>query len=237
MGEPLRQFLPSTSRAGLSPTLAKDHVLAVAAHELRHPLHLMRMALARHVADNEPARQSLDRYIVRMVRLIDDVVDYVRSEQGALELQRRPLDLHELLFEILEDYRSTFDDRRVRLSVLAPIGIRVNADPQRLIQVFSNLLDNALKFTPSGGAVVIEAAQQGTQVRIVVRDNGRGVAGSALPRALDTRTDLSRATGSGIGLLVARGVVELHGGSLAVHSDGPDRGTEAVVTLPTMATL
>jgi signal transduction histidine kinase len=211
---------------------AKDGLLAVAAHELRHPLHLMRMALARHLDEHNPARDQLERYIQRMVRLIDDLVDFIRTEQDALELQRDWIDLQKLLVDLLEDYRSTFDERRVRLSLVMPGQLRVSADPQRLIQVFSNLLDNALKFTPAGGAVVIEVSRGEREIRIAVRDSGRGVAADILPRVLDMPSTLSSPHGLGIGLSVARRIVELHGGTIAVRSDGPGKGTEAVVTLP-----
>ena len=211
---------------------AKDGLLAVAAHELRHPLHLMKMALARFVADNEPARHGLDRYIKRMSRLIDDLVDFISAEQDALELRREWVDLHELLVELMEDYRSTFDERKVRLSIIAATDLRVSADEHRLIQVLSNLLDNALKFTPAGGAVVIEAARGERHVTIAVRDTGRGVAADVLRQMLNVPMDLSSANGFCIGLSVARRIIELHGGTIVVQSEGPGRGTEAIVTLP-----
>jgi signal transduction histidine kinase len=151
---------------------AKDGLLAVAAHELRHPLHLMRMALARHLEHDSLSREALDCYIQRMTRLIDDLIDFIRTEQDALELRREWLDVHQFLLDLMDDYRSTFDQRRVRLSVIAPVGVRLHADGQRLLQVFSNLLNNALKFTPAGGAVVIEATANVREVTFTVRDNG-----------------------------------------------------------------
>jgi signal transduction histidine kinase len=211
---------------------AKDGLLAVAAHELRHPLHLMRMALARHLDHDPDARQALDRYIQRMTRLLDDLIDFIRTEQDALELRRDWIDVPQFLLELMDDYRSTFDHRRVRLSIAARPGLSVNADRQRLIQVFANLLDNALKFTPAGGAVVIEAAADAREVRFSVRDSGRGVAPEVLPHLLELPTSLSSPQGLGIGLAVARRIIELHGGRMEMKSDGPGHGTEAVVTLP-----
>jgi signal transduction histidine kinase len=211
---------------------AKDRLLAATAHELRHPLHLMRMALARHVADNAPARDALERYIARMVRLVDDLVDFVRTEQDALELHHESIDVHDFLVGMMEDYRSTFDQRRVRLVVTAPLKVRISADPHRLVQVFSNLLDNALKFTPAGGTVSVQATAEKDVVHIRVCDTGRGVPRHLLPTVLNMPTDLSGDHGFGIGLSVARRIVERHGGRMAVDSDGPDCGTVLTVTLP-----
>ena len=211
---------------------AKDGLLAVAAHELRHPLHLMRMALARHLEHEPIAREALERYIARMVRLTDDLIDFIRTEHDSLELRREWIDLHAFLLGLLEEYRSTFDGRKVRLSVIAPTGVRLSADPQRLLQVFSNLLDNALKFTAAGGAVVVEGTTSPREVIVTVRDTGRGLTADLLPRILELPTNLSSPHGLGIGLAVARRIVELHGGHIGVHSDGPGRGTEARVSLP-----
>jgi signal transduction histidine kinase len=211
---------------------ARDGLLAVAAHELRHPLHLMRLSLARHLPDNEAARQPLERYIARMNRLIEDLIDFIRTERDELQLDRTWIDVHHLLVDLMEEYRSTFDERKVRLSVVAPMGVRVNADLHRLMQVFSNLLDNALKFTPSGGCVAIKASTSAATLNISVRDSGRGIAQEMLPRVLDLPADLSSPHGFGIGLAVARRIIELHGGALVVRSDGLGKGTEAVVTLP-----
>jgi signal transduction histidine kinase len=221
---------PSTVRPPGSP-LPTD-ILAVAAHELRHPLHLMRMSLARHLPDDGTARAALERHIQRMARLIDDLVDFVRTEQDALELQRETLDVHEFLLGLMDDYRTSFDARQVRLSIIAPVGIRIRVDAHRLLQVFSNLLDNALKFTPAGGAVVIEATSDGRHVSIAVRDNGRGLAPEVIAHAFEFPTTLARANGLGIGLSVARRIIERHGGHISVRSAGVGHGTEAVVRLP-----
>jgi two-component system CheB/CheR fusion protein len=215
----------------------KDNLLAVAAHELRHPLHLLRMALARHLEHEPAARETLERYIARMTRLIDDLVDFARNEQGALELHREWIDVHHFLVELMDDYRTTFDERKVRLSVSAPVGLRISADRHRIIQVFSNLLDNALKFTPAGGAVTIEAVATAGQAIFTVRDSGRGLAADVLPRVLDLPTNLASPHGLGIGLSVSRRVVELHGGSITVDSAGPGHGTLVTVTLPLHAAM
>jgi signal transduction histidine kinase len=215
----------------------KDNLLAVTAHELRHPLHLMRMALARHLEHEPAARETLGRYIARMTRLIDDLVDFARNEQGVLELHCEWIDVHHFLVELMDDYRTTFDERKIRLSVSAPVGLRISADLHRLIQVFSNLLDNALKFTPAGGAVTVDAVATGGQVVFTVRDSGRGLAADVLPRVLDLPTNLASPHGLGIGLSVSRRVVELHGGSITVDSAGPGHGTLVTVTLPLHPTM
>jgi signal transduction histidine kinase len=167
-----------------------------------------------------------------MTRLIDDLVDFIRTEQNTLELHREFIDVHEFLIALMDEYRTTFDARKVKLSVIAPVGVRVSADHQRLLQVFSNLLDNALKFTPAGGAVTVEATTAAREVRVSLRDNGNGLSEDALRAMFEPPRTLADRGGMGIGLSVARRLAELHGGRLTVSSDGPGRGTEAVVTLP-----
>ena len=213
---------------------AKEGLLAVAAHELRHPLHLMRMSLARHLPEaDSPAREGLERYINRMSRLIDDLIDFIRLERDALELQREWIEIDRLLTELADEYGSSFEGRHVRLSLrtTAP-GAWINADAQRLIQVFSNLFDNALKFTPAGGSVTIDVHTAGGTVEVRIRDTGRGIPADLLARALELPIDLSSPQGPGIGLCVARRIIELHGGTIALRSDGPGRGAEVVVGLP-----
>ena len=212
----------------------KEGLLAVAAHELRHPLHLMRMSLERHIPDKDsPAREGLERYINRMSRLIDDLIDFIRLERDSLDIQREWIELDPLLLELVDEYGSTFQARGVRLTLnTSNHGVWISADAQRLIQVFSNLLDNALKFTPAGGAVDVTVDQHATTVDVRVRDTGRGVAPDILHRILDFPGNVDGRDGLGIGLSVARRIAELHGGTIALRSDGPGRGTEVVVTLP-----
>jgi signal transduction histidine kinase len=210
---------------------AKDSLLIVAAHELRQPLHLMRLALARPMLDGDTA-SHLERYIDRMARLIEDLVDFVRTEHHELSLDRNWIDLRTLLVELLDDYRPVFEGRQVQLSLVMRSGLRLHADAHRLVQVFCNLLDNAMKFTPAGGTVVIEATRRAHDVRIAVRDSGRGLAKDMVPRVLDLPATLSSPHGLGIGLSVARRIIDAHGGTIRIHSEGPGRGTEALVTLP-----
>jgi signal transduction histidine kinase len=216
-----------------APGNRATRVLSIAAHELRHPLHVMRMSLARDLPDDNPVRVNLERYIDRMTRLIQDLVDFVRTEEDALELRPDVVNLQQFLVEVMDDYRTTFDSRRIRLAVSASSNLYVRADRQRLLQVLANVLDNSLKFTPAGGTVSLEARRRGRTVNVAIRDSGAGFASEEAPAA-DNQSPAPAGTGHGlgVGLIVARRIVELHGGMLTVRSDGPDLGTEVLLTLP-----
>lgn len=214
---------PADSRRELT-----HEALLVASHELRHPLHAMSVAIVRHLPEGSAARADFERYLRRMTRLTDDLVDFVRLEEGTLALHRQPVDLHILLVDLVEDYRSAFESRDVRLSLLAPTRLVVDADTDRLMQVLSNLLANALKFTPAGGAVAIEARRTTREISISITDTGCGLSDNYQSR----QGRELHAHGLGVGLAVSHRILELHGGSLTVRSEGVGRGTEAVVSLP-----
>jgi signal transduction histidine kinase len=220
----------------------KDEFLAVLAHELRNPLAAIRMAaqsLALPDAAEDAERWSavIDRQIAHLSRLIDDLVDVSRMTRGKIELQRTPVNLGAVVTGAIEASHPILDDRRHTLTVNLADGLTVMGDRDRLVQVMSNLLNNAAKFTPKEGRITVTGALEDDQVVLRVADNGIGIAADALTGIFEMFSQAGRALdrpsmGLGIGLALARALVELHGGSLTATSAGPGTGTELTVRLP-----
>jgi signal transduction histidine kinase len=211
-----------------------ESLLAVTSHELRHPLHLMRLALVRFFPrGDEHARQVIERYIDRMARVVGDMGDLVRLEHNTLPLMRARVDLTQILRDVVDAFFPDAAARRVKLTLeMAASPQWLDADEQRLLQVFSNVVDNAIKFTPSDGSILVSVTRSGSSVEVRVKDTGRGISTEQLPRVFDLYATAAAPHGMGVGLTVARRVVELHGGSITVRSEGLDRGTEVIVLLP-----
>ncbi len=222
----------------------KDQFLAVLAHELRNPLTALRNALA-VLARAEPggeqaarAQAILDRQSVHLARLVDDLLDVSRVASGKIRLQRRSLDLAEVVRTAVQDVRPMYEAKGLALEHRpppAPVG--VDGDATRLAQVVTNLLFNAWKFTERGGRVTVEVSGAEGRATVRVRDTGAGLDAAMLARIFqpfvqaDATLDRS-AGGLGLGLALARSIVELHGGTVAALSEGPGRGAEFVVNLP-----
>jgi PAS domain S-box-containing protein len=223
----------------------KNEFLATLAHELRNPLAPLRNGLEvlRLAGSNpqtaEKARGMMERQLGQMVRLVDDLLDVSRVSRGKIELRREDVELATVLRNAIETSQPLINERRHELRTSIPAQpIRVNADVTRLSQVFWNLLNNAAKYTEPGGR--IELAVQATEghVEVVVRDNGIGIPPDMQGRVFDIFTQVDRTLeksqgGLGIGLSIAKRLVEMHGGTIAVKSDGHERGSEFVVRLPT----
>jgi two-component system CheB/CheR fusion protein len=222
----------------------KDEFLAMLAHELRYPLAPMRLA-----AETMRTMGSADstvtfgaavigRQVAHLSRLVDDLLDVSRINRGMIEVQRRPLALSEAVGSAIEISRPLIEEREHHLAVVeAAEAIYVNGDLDRLAQVVSNLLNNAAKFTPKGGEITLSTHLQGRDAVIKVRDNGNGIPAELLPRVFDlfVQADASHGRGyggMGIGLALARRLVELHGGSIEAKSEGKGKGAEFVVRLP-----
>jgi PAS domain S-box-containing protein len=223
----------------------KDEFLATLAHELRNPLAPIRNAvqlLKRSPAIESSARAAaqdvMDRQVSHMVRLIDDLLDVSRITRGKLELRREPVELAAVVDLALETARPHLTQR---LTIKLPgEPIRLDADAVRLSQVLSNLLNNAAKFTPKSGHISVTATLEGSAVAIRVRDDGAGIPADQLPHLFrifsQVGSPLDRAVGGlGIGLSLARSLVELHGGSIEAHSAGLGKGSEFIVRLPVLA--
>jgi PAS domain S-box-containing protein len=224
----------------------KDQFIATLAHELRNPLAPIRSAvsiLERHdvaEADRAWSRDVIARQVMHMARLVDDLLDVARITSGKLLLRKERVTLGAVVGAALETSRPTLDAFRHRLAALTPAADAViEADPTRLAQVVSNLLDNAAKYTPPGGAIELRAERAGNEALISVADNGIGFAPELAERLFEPFAQWApagqAATGLGIGLSLVRGVVELHGGSVRAASEGPGKGSRFEVRLPLAA--
>lgn len=242
----------------------KDVFLAMLAHELRAPLAPLRnvLEILKRVGDPselaQQARATMDRQLLHMTRLVDDLLDVSRISQGRIELKRERVELASIIYQALEACRPLAEGSKHQVSVaLPPSAIHLHADPVRLVQVFSNLLNNACKYTEPGGRIEFVATVENRvasepkdgdtalhhspftdrHVVVQVRDTGVGIPrdklGGVFEMFAQIDHSLERAQGGlGIGLTLVKRLVELHGGNVTAHSDGPGRGSEFVVRLP-----
>jgi PAS domain S-box-containing protein len=229
----------------------KDEFLAMLAHELRNPLAPIRTGLEviRKAGDKPEAvarvRTMMERQVGHMVRLIDDLLDVSRITSGKIELQRQPTALADLVNGAVEANRAALDTAQLELTVGLPEhACLLDVDPTRLVQVISNLLHNAAKFTPAGGRVTLsahctppQAGGTAGELVLTVSDNGRGIPQELLPHIFGLFTQGhpgsgSSQTGLGIGLALARRLIEMHGGRIEATSEGPGRGSAFTIHLP-----
>ncbi|MFN2385097.1 MAG: ATP-binding protein [Thermoanaerobaculia bacterium] len=223
---------------------SKNEFIATLAHELRNPLAPMRNAVeVLHlkrppVPELQWALEVIDRQMHQMTRLIDDLLDLARVTGNKLELQKSRIDLTEVLQAAVETSRPSIESCGHELSVDTPSEpVVFDGDLTRLAQVVSNLLNNAAKYTPRGGRIWLEALRDGSEAVLTVRDTGIGIRPEMLPKIFEmfTQADLSldRSQGGlGIGLTLARRLVEMHGGSIVARSAGPGEGSAFIVRLP-----
>jgi signal transduction histidine kinase len=230
----------------------KDEFLATLAHELRNPLAPIRtgLELIRRSGDTvvavERVRGMMERQVGHMVRLIDDLLDVSRITSGRIVLQREPTLIGSLVRSAVEANRAAMAAKRIELHVDLPTEDRViDVDPTRFVQILSNLLHNAAKFTNDDGSVSVSVTEAPPtsdgmrQVSISVIDSGIGISPEFLPRVFDLFTQgetRSSQPGLGIGLALARRLVELHGGRLDARSQGHGRGSEFTIQLPSGTT-
>ena len=225
----------------------KDDFLAMLAHELRNPLAPISAAAEvlrqGHASDPRLRRTSeiVTRQVRHMATLIDDLLDASRVTRGIVDVDRAELDLRDIVTAAVEQVAPHVEGRRQRLRV-APMqdAAPVAGDRKRLVQVLTNLLDNASKYTPEGGAIDVALARDDAWTTLRVRDDGIGVASELRERIFDLFVQGPRSAdraqgGLGIGLALARRLVELHGGTLACASAGANQGSEFVIRLPRLA--
>jgi PAS domain S-box-containing protein len=222
----------------------KDEFLATLSHELRNPLAPIRTALEiMRLAGDKPelvekARAAMERQLLHLVRITDDLLDIARITQNKVELRRERVDLRAVLYNAIEATRPLIDERRHALIVdFARLPIWTDADFTRLSQVFANLLHNAAKYTPPGGLIRVSAGEDDGGALAAVTDNGIGIEPALLPIVFDMFTQLqphrNRTHGGlGIGLTLARRFVELHGGTIEAGSEGLAHGSSFIVRLP-----
>lgn len=222
----------------------KDEFLAMLAHELRNPLaplsHMLEV-LERSQGDEALARKARDvmaRQVQQLVRLVDDLLDVNRIKQGKLELRREPLLLAEVIQQAVEVCRPLLDQQRHRLRIVLPgAPVHLQGDAARLTQVFGNLLTNACKYTPAGGEIEVRVEPADGEAEILVQDNGCGIPAGQTEEIFGLFTQVDRTLeqargGLGIGLMLVRRLVEMHGGTVQARSRGPGQGSTFIVRLP-----
>ena len=226
---------------------AKDEFLAILAHELRNPLAPIRNAveIMRRRPLEDPqlvwARDLVEHQLGHLARLVDDLLDVSRITRGAITLAREPVLVHTVLLRALETIQPMIERHTHELLIdMGEQQLEVEGDLIRLTQALSNLLNNAVKYTEAGGRIKVTVSREENLVAIRVQDSGVGISSELLPRLFNLFTQAATTTdraqgGLGIGLALVRRLVEMHGGTVAAHSEGENRGSEFVVRLPLLA--
>ena len=233
-------LVSAATQATLSDRASDETFAWTLAHELRQPLSALATAVAVVEQDSPSGATALavavmGRQLRQMTRMVDDLLDAARLSSGKVSLITQRLDVREVMPDAAADSAPAAAERGQLLDVeCGATPLWVNADPQRLYQVFSNLLRNAIKFTGRGGRITFSADGSSSRIAVRVRDTGRGIDSYALPRIFDlfAQVQPSAAGGVGIGLSVVREIVTLHRGRIDVRSGGLGHGSEFVVTLP-----
>lgn len=221
----------------------KDEFLAMLSHELRNPLATLGyglniLRLPRDAKATERVRSMMDRQVGQMVHLIEDLLDVSRITRGKIELRKERIELATAVQQAIEaSQQSILLSEHTLLSTFLSDPVFVNADLTRLTQVFSNLLNNAAKFTDRGGEIQLTMQQTATEVVVSIKDDGIGIEANMLPCVFEMFTQAQSngdrlKEGLGIGLAIAKTLVEMHGGSVTVHSQGLGMGSEFIVRLP-----
>jgi signal transduction histidine kinase len=217
---------------------AELDVVALVAHELRHPLAAIEvavpvMAQALEEASRAKARRVIERQVIYMRRLVDDLLDAERARRGDLHLEVTRVDLRSIVDDAALTFGQLAKERRVTLAKATPSApVLISGDRVRLQQMLSNVLENALKHTSAGGTIEVRLQSGTRQATISVSDTGEGIPGDVLPHVFDPFRHHGNGGGLGIGLNVTRRLVELHGGHITAHSSGPGTGAEFVMSLP-----
>jgi signal transduction histidine kinase len=225
---------------------AKDEFLSVVTHELKTPLTAtlgwLRVLRTNKTDDIPRALATIERGVRHQAKLIDDLLDVSRMVSGRLRIDRQPVEFARTIETVADLMRPQADAKGVRLDVqAAPLGRAVVGDPDRLQQVVANLVSNAVKFTPANGSIALRLAAVDGRAELVVADTGAGISPEFLPHVFERFRQAAPVTsrekgGLGLGLAITRHLVELHGGTITVSSDGSGRGATFVVRLPLAAT-
>jgi signal transduction histidine kinase len=225
----------------------KNEFLAMLGHELRNPLAPIKNAaqIMKKMNVTDPklqtVQQVIDRQTGHLARLVEDLLDISRIEQGKITIRKEPIELAAVVDQALESTRPLIQSRQHELIVSVPnVPIRLMGDGARLAQLISNLLNNAAKYTPTGGTIWLTVTREREEALIRVKDNGEGMAESLLSHVFDIFTQsertLDRAQGGlGLGLAIVKNLVELHQGRIEAYSEGPGKGSEFSVWLPVLA--
>jgi signal transduction histidine kinase/DNA-binding response OmpR family regulator len=221
----------------------KDEFLAMLGHELRNPLSpiLTSLQVLRLRGIESQEQRIIERQVTHLTRLVDDLLDVSRITRGKIDLRKERIELGTVITRAVEMTTPLFEQRRHVVTLDVPsTGLTVEADPDRLAQVFSNLLTNAAKYTAHGGKIHCRVERSEGRVRVRVIDNGAGIEKEMLARVFELFTQqtqtLDRAEGGlGLGLAIVKSLVELHGGTVSAYSAGPGQGSEFIVDLPLVA--
>jgi two-component system CheB/CheR fusion protein len=234
----------NTAAALAESNRRKDAFMSTLSHELRNPMGPLANAVyiirtsGGSPAETEQALRVIERQIDILRRLVDDLLDTTRIGAGKMELQVRSVVVQDLVNDVAAALRQELEQKRHDLRVILPDGaIEIEADRERLAQVFHNLLRNAIKYTPAKGVIWIKATVEGDEAVVRFEDTGIGIATDMLPRIFEmfTQVDAARSVapgGLGIGLALVKELVALHQGTIQVRSDGLGKGSEFIVRLP-----
>lgn len=235
--------LLAAKEAAETASRAKDHFLAVVSHELRTPLTpILATATLLQGREDLPADVKEDlgtirRNVEHEARLVDDLLSLTRLSRGKIELHQEVVDAHASLRNVLSQFQGEIDAKGIELMMgLRAKEYNIWADPGRIQQVFSNVLENAIKFTPEGGRISLKSTNTDGKLRVEISDTGVGIEPDVLPKIFDAfeqgeRTVTRKYGGLGLGLAISRGLMELHGGTLSAQSEGMGKGATFVVEL------
>ena len=213
----------------------KDLFLATLGHELRNPLAVLDLSaqLLRNGEDREKVQAMLEQYTQQLTTIVSDLLDVSRITRGKLELHKEPVDLAALVDAVLDVWRVAIREKQQKLTTYLPERMIVEVDPVRFEQVLANLLSNAMKYTPPQGAIHVQLSEEADDLVLSVSDSGQGLRAEDLRAIFEPFIQINPETGGlGIGLSVAKGLVELHGGMLSVESSGVGAGSTFLVRLP-----
>jgi CheY-like chemotaxis protein len=227
----------------------KNEFLATLAHELRNPLAPLRNGLQilrlgqRDPEVTKQVREMMDRQLAQMVRLVDDLLDLSRISRGTIELRKERVELATIVQQAVETSLPIIEQAGHHLTIDVPrSAIYVDADLTRMAQVFSNIFNNAAKYTESGGKIHLTVQRLDGEAIVSVKDNGIGIPAHMLPNVFDIFTQVDRnldrsQSGLGIGLSIVKRLVEMHSGSVEVKSGGEGMGSEFIVRLPVVLSV
>lgn len=238
--EPIVDRSVPVNRALQTERRRREAFVSTLAHELRQPLSALLAAvevlrLAPEGEDATRATAIMKRQIGQMNRVVEDIIDAARWRRGKVSLRKQQLDVRDVIKDAAMDVQGAVIERRHQLVVAtAPEPLWADADPQRLHQVLSNLLRNAVKYTDPGGRISLTADRGETTVFVRISDTGCGIEAEALPHIFDLFAQVrpAESQGLGLGLSVVREIVALHEGRVEARSDGPGRGSQFIVSLP-----
>lgn len=225
----------------------KSSFINMAAHELGTPLtpirvqlHMLRERAADHLQNGErKAVDVIDRNVTRLAQFVQDMLEAARLQSGRIELRKTPAEMRIVLQEAFDTYQGAAQNAGITLALDAPESLPIEGDPNRLLQVVYNLVSNAIKFTPENGRVTISARSAGTEVVVRVKDTGTGLSPRQISRLFEPFSQVHDASiksfgGTGLGLYLSRGIVELHGGRIWCESDGPGHGSTFSFAVPVL---